>query len=314
MSSLPSSRLGLGTAALGHLFRAVEDAEAEAVVHAAYAAGIRFFDSAHLYGGGLAETRLGRALSRYPRASYRLSTKLGVYRPFGQAATPPGSLRRRSADVWDFSSERTEAALATSLERLGTDYIDIVHVHSFDNYFEAARAGAFAVLARAREQGTIGAVGGGSDAMPPLLQAIHEGLIGALLTAGRQTLIDRSAAAELLPLAFRQGVEVIVGGVFNSGILATGAVADARFDYDPAPPAVRARVARLQTFCDDAGIPMRAAALQFPLRHSAVGTMLLGPASVAELEDSLALLAIDIPENFWPALDAAISIASEPAR
>ena len=302
--TLPLARLGLGTAALGHLFEAVTDAEAEAVVHAAYAAGIRFFDTAHLYGGGLAEARLGRALAHYPRSSYRLSTKLGVYRPFGQAATPPGSTRRRAADVWDFSPERTRKALATSLERLGTDRLDIVHVHSFDEHFDAARAGTFATLADFREQGIVGAVGGGSDAMPPLLRAIGEGLIQALLTAGRHTLIDRSAQRDLLPLAADRKVEVIVGGVFNSGILATGPVPEARFDYDPAPAAVRKRVALVQRLCADAGIPLRAAALQFPLRSPSIDVMLLGPASVAELEDSLAMLAVDIPDDFWSAIDA----------
>jgi D-threo-aldose 1-dehydrogenase len=298
--------LGLGTAALGHLFKALADAEAEAVVHAAYAAGIRFFDTAHLYGGGLAETRLGRALARYPRSSYRLSTKLGVYRPYGQPATPPGSTQRRSADVWDFSPERTEAALATSLVRLHTDYVDIVHVHAFDNHFEAARSGAFATLTSYRDQGVVRAIGGGSDAVPPLQRAIREGLLDALLTAGRQTLIDRSAERELLPLAAQERVEVIVGGIFNSGILATGDVPDARFDYDPAPPAVREHVARLQTLCADRDVPLRAAALQFPLRSPEISIMLLGPASVEELEDCLSLLAVDIPEDFWRAVDDAL--------
>lgn len=309
---VPLSRLGLGTAALGHLFEAVSDAEAEAVVHAAYAAGIRFFDTAHLYGGGLAEARLGRALASYPRESYRLSTKIGSYRPYGQAATPPGSTQRRAADVWDFSAERSEAALLTSLERLHTEYLDIVHVHGFDAHYEAARAGAFATLARQREQGVIGAVGGASDAMPPLLRAVQEGLIGALLTAGRQTLIDRSAERDLLPLCSERGIEIVVGGVFNSGILATGAVPDARFDYDPASPEIRARVQRLEQLCSATGIPLRAAALQFPLRIPGIDIMLLGPASVAELEDSLAMLAVDIPNDFWPALDQALDIQREP--
>ena len=308
---LPLSRLGLGTAALGHLFREVDDTEAEKVVHAAYAAGIRFFDTAHLYGGGLAEARLGRALRAYRRSSYRLSTKIGSYRPFGQAATPPGTTRRRAADIWDFSAERTEAALATSLQRLFTDHLDIVHVHGFDNHYDLARSGAFDVLARRRERGAIGKVGGSSDAMSPLFAAIGDGLIDALLTAGRHTVIDRAAERELLPLAARNRIEVIVGGVFNSGILATGPTADARYDYDIATPAVRRRVAHLATLCDEAGLPMRAVALQFPLRHPGIDVMLLGPASTAELEDSLAMLQIDIPEDFWMAMEAALAQPGE---
>lgn len=304
MSALPLGRIGLGTAALGHLYEAVSDDEAEAVVHAAWAAGIRFFDTAHLYGGGLAETRLGRALRAHPRTEYEVATKIGNYRPYGQGPIPPGSTVRRAADVRDYSAGRTEAAVAESLQRLGVDHIDIVHVHGVPAGDETARTGAFPALARLRDAGTIGAVGAGTDPVEPLVWAVEEGLVDAVLTAGRHTLLDRQAETRLLPLAAARGVRVLLGGVFNSGILATGAIPGARFDYEPASPQVLARARRLEAICAEAGIPLRAAALQFPLREPRIERLLIGPASVAELEDCLAMLSVDIPADVWEALEA----------
>ena len=278
-----------------------------ATIDAAWQAGIRFFDTAHLYGGGLSEERLGRALAGHGRHEYRLATKIGCYRPFGQGPVPPGETRRRAADVWDYGFDRTLAAVETSLARLNTDRLDIVHIHGFDDHVDAALDGALRALLRLRAEGVIGAIGGACDAVAPLLAGLERNAFDTILCAGRYTLLDRTAADRLLPTAIASETAVLVAGVFNSGILATGAVQGARFDYSAAPPEVLDRVRRLEQVCARASVPLATAALQFPLHHSAVDAILIGPGNVAELNDCLTRLAEPIPELFWSATDAAIA-------
>lgn len=298
-------RIGLGTAALGHLFAPVDEDAAAATIDAAWQAGIRFFDTAHLYGGGLAEKRLGRALAGHRRDEYRLATKIGCYRPFGQGPIPPGETLRRAADVWDYSFDRTLAAVETSLARLNTDRLDIVHVHGFDDHVAAAFDGALRALLRLKEEGVVGAIGGACDSVAPLLAGLERDTFDTVLCAGRYTLLDRAAADRLFPFANAGKVEVLVAGVFNSGILATGALEGARFDYSAALPEVVDRVRRLEQACAKASISLAAAALQFPLRNPAVSAILIGPGSVAELNDCVAKLAEPIPEPFWSEADMA---------
>ena len=187
-------RVGLGTAALGYLFEPVRDETAAATIDAAWSAGVRFFDTAHLYGGGLAEERLGRALRTRKRQDYRLSTKIGCYRPFGAGPIPVGSTQRRAADVWDYGYDRTLAAVDTSLARLGTDRLDIVHIHGFDQHIEAAFSGAHRALLRLKQEGVIGAIGGGCDSVGPLLHGLEHDAFDAILCAGRYTPLDAIAA------------------------------------------------------------------------------------------------------------------------
>jgi D-threo-aldose 1-dehydrogenase len=300
-------RIGLGTAALGHLYAPVGEDVAIATVDAAWQAGIRFFDTAHLYGGGLAEERLGRALAGRTRDEYRLATKIGCYRPFGQGPIPPGETRRRAADVWDYSYDRTLAAVETSLSRLKTDRLDIVHIHGFDNHVETAFDGALRALQRLKQEGVVRAIGGACDAIAPLLAGLERGSFDTVLCAGRYTLLDRSGADSLIPIAAASNVEILVAGVFNSGILATGPVPGARFDYSDADPAILDRVRRLERTCDDATVSLPAAALQFPLRNHNISAILLGSASVEELGDCMARLAEPIAEPAWREIDAAIT-------
>jgi D-threo-aldose 1-dehydrogenase len=290
-------RLGLGTAPLGGLFAPVAEADAIAVVERALAAGIRLVDTAPLYGYGVAEERVGRVLAREPRESFLLSTKVGrLIRPgtpdqeFLNA--PPGR-----AAVFDFGYDGALRSLEESLERLGLDRVDIVLVHDPDDHVDGALAGAVRAVVDLRDQGVVGAVGVGVNR--PLSRFVREADLDCVLLAGRHTLLDRSAVDEFLPLCLERGVSVIAGGVFNSGVLAEGAT----FDYAPAGRDVLERVEALRAVCERHGVPLKAAALQFPLRHPAVTTVLTGVRSVAELEENVRLFALDLPADLWAELE-----------
>ena len=299
---IPYERLGLGGAALGVLFNPVDDADALAAIDAAWDAGIRTFDTSPLYGGGLSEERLGRALSRRPRNAFFLSTKTGVNRPYGQAAAPPGGARR-AADVWDYSPDATRSSVKTSLGRLATDRLDLVHLHDVEGRTDAAMA-AYPELERLRSAGTIQGIGIGANKVEAPLDLMARAHFDAVLVAGRYTLLDQTML-HLVPLAENAGTRLIVGGVFNSGILATGAVAGAMFHYDPAPAGILDRTRAIEGHCAAHGVPLRAAALQFPLAHPAVHTLLLGARNPAELRDCLEMLAFPIPAAFWHSLQQA---------
>ncbi len=302
LASTAWPRLGLGGAALGVMGVPISDAAARAVVETAWERGIRLFDSAPLYGGGVSEERVGAALKGLPRDNYVLTTKTGVTRPYGQAAIPPGSTRRRAADVWDYSRAGTRASVARSLARLHTDRLDIVHLHDLEGRESECRS-AYAALVELQAEGVIGGIGiGANDADSPL-RLIAEARFDAVLMAGRYTLLDQSA----LPLFERtlsSGIRIIAGGVFNSGILASGATPGATFAYDPPSPAVVERVRRIEAVCRRHAVPLKAAALQFVAVHPAVSTLLLGPRSVAELEDNLAMLSHPVPAVLWADLKA----------
>jgi len=298
---LPANRLGLGGAALGVLFDPIGDDSARAVVAAAWDAGIRAFDTSPLYGGGLSEERFGAGLKGRKRDNYFLSTKTGVTRPYGQAAAPPGGARR-AADIWDYSPEATQRSIARSLARLDTNRLDLVHLHDVEGRTDAAMA-AYPALEALREQGIVGAIGIGANRIDAPLDLMVRAKFDAVLVAGRYSLLDQSML-ELVPVARAAGTKLIVGGVFNSGILATGAVPGAMFHYDPAPEPVLARTRAIEALCRKHEVPLRAAALQFPLAHPDVAMLLLGPRHVDELADNLALLAHPIPAAFWRALQA----------
>jgi D-threo-aldose 1-dehydrogenase len=296
---IPYERLGLGGAALGVLFDPVDDADALAAIDAAWDAGIRTFDTSPLYGGGLSEERIGRALSRRPRDAFFLSTKTGVSRPYGQAAAPPGGVRR-AADIWDYSPDATRRSIENSLRRLVADRLDLVHLHDVEGRTDAAMA-AYPELERLRSSGRIGGIGIGANKVEAPLDLMARARFDAVLVAGRYTLLDQSMLG-LVPVAERADTRLIVGGVFNSGILATGAVAGAVFHYDPAPAAILERTRSIEALCASYGIPLRAAALQFPLAHPAIRTLLLGARSPRELRDCLDMLEVPIPGAFWRSL------------
>ena len=299
-SGLTVTQLGLGCAPIGGLFEPVSDADAEAVVDRAWEHGLRLFDTAPLYGSGLSERRLGHALGGRPRDELVLSTKVGrLLRAGGKPdAVFEGALPFEP--VFDFSHDGALRSLSESLERLGLDRVDIVHIHDPDDHFGEARAGAYPALERLRDQGVVGAIGVGMNQSEMLARFARETDVDCLLLAGRYTLLDTRSLAELLPLCVERGIQVIAGGVFNSGVLAGGA----HYNYAPAPPDALARVRRLTDVCARWDIPLPAAAVQFPLGHPAIACVLVGCRSAREVDDNVALFQQDLPAGLWEELRA----------
>ncbi|HEY5366180.1 MAG TPA: aldo/keto reductase [Casimicrobiaceae bacterium] len=293
-------RIGLGCATLGTPAPLLGDAAAEAVMRAAIDHGIRLFDVAPLYGGGVAEERLGRVLKRLPRDQYVLCTKTGVTRPYAQTAQPPGAARRRAFDHWDYSAAATRASVAASLARLQVARLDVVHLHDVDLHVDECLA-ARDELAVMQREGIVGAIGIGSNLVEPVATLLGRARFDTFLLAGCYTLLDQRGSA-LFVQAQSQGVRVIAGGVFNSGVLAKWPNPDATFGYVPAGEDVRARTARIAAVCARHGVPLGVAALQFVLANSAITSVLIGPRTVAELEANLAALHTTVPDALWDAL------------
>jgi D-threo-aldose 1-dehydrogenase len=307
-SGLRVSVLGLGTAPLGNLFAPVPEADADATVRAALDAGLSYLDTAPHYGLGLAERRLGRVLAGRPRDSFVLSTKVGrLLRPLqegetadpeGFAAVPPGKR------VWDLSGEGVRRSLEESLERLGLDRVDVVFLHDPDDHEREAYEQALPALIELREQGVVRAVGAGMNQAEMLTRFVRDLDLDVVLVAGRWSLLDQRAATELLPACAERGVAVVVGGVFNSGLLADPRPGTT-FDYAPAPPELVERARRLAAACARHGVPLRAAALAFAAGHPAVTSVLVGARTAAEVADAVAMHAVPVPGELWAELVAA---------
>ena len=295
----PVTRLGLGLAPLGGLFTPVGAGAARATVEHAWRLGIRYFDVAPLYGNGLAERRAGPVLASKPRAGFTLSTKVGrLLRPSGAHTQEIWAEPAAETPVFDFSAAGVRASYAESLARLGLERADILHLHDPDDHFEQAIREALPALAELRDRGRIDVVSAGMNQTKMLAELVRTGVLDAVLPAGRFTLLDQSAAAELLPLCADAGVAVIAAGVFNSGLLADPRPG-ARFDYVPAEPQLVERALALRAVCDRHGVPLRAAAIQFPLTHPAVTCVLVGARSPAEVEDAVRMAAVTIPGTLW---------------
>jgi D-threo-aldose 1-dehydrogenase len=313
LSAPPSRwpRVGLGCASLGS--PELSDANAERVINAAIARGIRFFDVAPLYGGGLAEERLGRALAALPRDSYVLCTKVGVTRPYGQPPVPQGATRRRQFDVWDYSAAATRASITKSLERLRTDRLDVVHLHDCENHLDRC-LDAYAELARLRGAGVVGAIGIGSNLVEPVRHLIDRARFDAFLLAGRYTLLDASGGA-LIEAAHARGIAVVAGGVFNSGVLAAWPQPAPTYGYQPADRFVVERTAHIAAICEHHRVPLATAALRFVLANAAITTVLIGPRTVDELEEIVTATEARIPQSLWSDLvDARVIPAVNPGR
>jgi D-threo-aldose 1-dehydrogenase len=303
------TELGFGAASLGNLYRVTDEATAMAAVAAAYEAGIRYFDTAPHYGLGLSEDRLGRALAELPRHELVVSTKVG--RILEPNPSPTGSdlavggfdvaddLRRR----WDFSATGILRSLEASRERLGMEHIDIVYVHDPDDHADQAIAEAIPALVDLREQGVIGAVGVGMNQSQVPARMVRETDLDAVMLAGRWTLLDRSGA-ELLDLCAESGVSVVAAAPYNSGLLANARPpAGATFDYQQAPPDLARRVHALADVCDKWEVTLPDAAVQFPLRHSAVSAVVAGLRTPGQVAQFVARRDTDIPEGAWAELE-----------
>ncbi|MFJ8849857.1 aldo/keto reductase [Streptomyces sp. NPDC102437] len=315
-SAVEVTELSFGAAAIGNLFNAVDPVRAAAAVDAAWDEDVRYFDTAPHYGLGLSERRLGEALRSRPRDSYVLSTKVGrVLDPLPADATGSGSgdssdslsegfavpatHRRR----WDFSADGVRRSIEDSLERLGLDRIDIAYLHDPDDHARAAFDEAYPALEKLRAQGVVGAIGAGMNQTAMLTRFLRDTDVDVVLCAGRYTLLDQSALDELLPEAAVRGRSVVVGGVFNSGLLADPRPG-ATYDYTAAPLTLLDRALRIKAVTEGHGVPLRAAALHYPLAHPAVATVLVGTRSPDEVRDAAALLRREIPGELWDELRA----------
>lgn len=298
-SGVEVTHLGLGTAPLGGMFAAVSDEDAVATVAKAYELGLRFLDTAPLYGSGSSETRTGTALRDLGADDVVVATKVGrILRPTDDA---PESIFVGSPPLepsFDFSRDGVLRSLEASLDRLGLDRVDIVHIHDPDDHFRAAITEAYPALHDLRADGVIGAVGAGMNQWQMLARFAVEADFDCFLVAGRYTLLDQSALGELLPRCADRGISVICGGVYNSGLLAGGDT----FDYAPAPASVMRRARRLAKVCSRCGVPLKAAAIRFPLGHPAVAAVVVGARSAAEIEENVRMFKYPIPSELWEEL------------
>jgi D-threo-aldose 1-dehydrogenase len=283
-----AARLGLGTAPLAGLFRPVDDAAARDTIDRAWSMGIRHFDTAPLYGSGLGEHRLGEALRGRPRDQFTISTKVGrLLRPGPPDPSFPGA--PALSPVFNFSRDGLRRSLEESLERLQLDRIDVAFVHDPDDHLDQAIEAVGGLTGLGAELGV------GTNQVETAIQFVRRTAIQHVLIAGRYTLLDRTAAHELLPLCAERGIRVTAGGVFNSGLLAGGTT----FDYRPAPPDAAARASQLGFACGRYAVPLPAVALQFSLRHPAISTVLIGPRSAEEVNQDFSWLRHPIPDSLW---------------
>jgi len=324
-TGLSVTRLGFGAASIGGLFAAVSDDDAVATVDHAWDLGIRTFDMAPLYGYGAAERRVGRALAGRPRDAYVLSTKVGRLVRREDAIPAGADVDRQALDgrddafyvrtepvrlVFDYSADGVRRSIEESLERLGLERIDIALIHDPDDHWEQAIGEAWPALARMRDEGTIRAVGAGMNQSAMLARFAREGDFDVFLVAGRYTLLDQGALAELLPLCLERGIAILVGGVMNSGILADPRPGG-RFNYQPAPRPIVERARRLAAVCGRHAVPLRAAAVQFPLAHPAVVSLIAGVRRIDHLDEYPELMRAPIPAALWDELRAEGLIPAE---
>ena len=300
-------RYAFGGAPLGGLFEPVTDAVAQACLEKAWATGVRYFDTAPHYGAGLSERRIGAFLAGWPRSEWILSTKVGrLIEP--ATATDADELgfvgEPASHRVFDFSRDGIRRSFEASLARLGVDSIDVVYLHDPDDHWVQAIDEAWPALAGLRDEGVIRSIGAGMNQSAMLARFVRETDMDVVLLAGRYTLLDHGALADLLPACVERSTSVVIGGVFNSGVLVDPRP-DSMFDYQPVTPEVLGRAQRLAQVCERHGVPLAAAALQFPLAHAAVATVLVGARNATEVEQNACLMALPIPHALWDELRSA---------
>ena len=317
-NGLEVTRMGFGGAPLGNLFTTITEKDVTDCLDAAYNAGIRYFDTAPLYGFGLSETRYGANLPAR-RDEIILSTKVGYSLIPRNSNDPPDSFFVDTPPLkseFDYSADAVKRSIDQSLSRLKTDRIDIVFIHDpdegislqdkFDPYeishFKEAMDETYPVLDNLRSQGVIKAVGVGMNQWQMLADFARTGDFDCFLLAGRYTLLEQQSLHGLLAVCLEKNIRIVIGGPYNSGILVTGAVENAYYNYAPAPPDILKQVSDIQTVCNRHGVKLPAAALQFPLAHPAIACIIPGGRTRTEVEANAALLEEKIPKNFWEEL------------
>ncbi|MCX4903349.1 aldo/keto reductase [Streptomyces sp. NBC_00878] len=302
-SGVHVTELAFGATGIAGLYRPVSEEQAYAALDAAWDAGIRYFDTAPHYGVGLSERRLGAMLRG--RSGYTVSTKVGrLLEPFGGGGDDldhgfavPATHRR----VWDFSADGVRRSLEESLERLGLDRVDVVYLHDPDDHASQAFGEAYPALERLRSEGVVGAIGAGMNQAEMLTRFVRDTDVDVVLCAGRYTLLDQRALAELLPSAEERGTSVVIGGAFNSGLLADPKPG-ATYNYTSASQEMLDQALRIKAVAERHGTTLRAAALAFPLAHPAVASVLVGTRSADQVHDIVRQFTAPVPAAFWQEL------------
>ena len=318
-AELGFTELGFGAAPLGNLYRPLTEKEARATLDAAWSAGVRYYDTAPLYGLGLSETRLNGFLRAKPRESYLLSTKVGrllqLCKPEDRSRQGAFFETPTRQEIFDYSYDGAMRSLEFSLERLGVDALDIVYCHDVDIFTHGSKAasdarisefmnGGYKALHDLRAQGVIKAIGVGVNEWQVCETMARAGDFDLFLLAGRYTLLEQEALDSFLPLCEARGIGIALGGPFNSGILASGPVEGAFYNYNPAPPAILERVAKIQHICTAHGVQLKEAALQFPLHHPSVVSVIPGAQSAAQVQENARMMGVAIPPALWADLKA----------
>ncbi len=300
--------LGFGAAGIGNLYRAVEDAVAQATMEAAWAGGVRYFDTAPHYGLGLSERRLGQALRDKPREDFLVSTKVGRLlvprdNPEGARDDEGFDVPRDMERVWDPSEAGIRRSLEDSLERLELDYMDILYLHDPDVFdLEAGISQALPALEKLRAEGLVKAIGVGTNSAEAAMKCVDSAELDLVMLAGRYTLLEQPRV-QLLDRCVARGTGVVNVGVYNSGLLARPNVPeDAHYNYGPAPKEVLDRARQLAACCAEYGVELPTAALKFSLRHPAVRTVVVGASGPAQIEQNMARMAQEVPEELWEEL------------
>jgi D-threo-aldose 1-dehydrogenase len=300
--SVSVTRVGFGGASIGGLYRPALQQTSIDTVERAWDLGLRYFDTAPFYGFGTSERRLGLALADRPRDEFTLSTKVGralrTRRPGEVLDSDVFVGEFDHAAIYDYRRHAVERSLTESLERLGLDRVDIAYIHDPDDHWAEAIESAYPVLHDLREAGAIGAIGVGMNQTEMLARFVRETDIDIVLCAGRYTLLDQSALAELLPECLERGVSVVIGGVLNSGLLGDPRPG-AFFDYVPASAERLSQANRFRVACERHSVPLKAAAMQFPMAHPAVVSVLAGAATAEHLSDLVTLARFPIPPALW---------------
>ena len=315
-TGLEVTSFGFGTAPVGNIFREIDDATSDAMFQRSWDAGVRYYDTAPMYGHGLSELRTGQSLRWKNRGDFVLSSKVGrLLRPSRRAEIDfaPWANAAPFTMEFDYSYDGTMRSFEDSLQRLALESIDILFIHDIDVYtrgkdqpevFASAMDGCWRALEKLRAEGLVKAIGVGVNEW----EVCHEALIrrdfDCFLLAGRYTLLEQESLDAFLPLCEQRGAAVVVGGGFNSGILATGAVPGAKYNYAPAPADILEKVRRIETVCAAHDVPLPAAALQFVVAHPAIPSFIAGTRTVAQLEQNLAWFSHPIPAEFWADLKA----------
>ena len=299
-TNLRVTRLGLGTVALGFLYSPVPVENAQATIRCTRDLGLNLIDTAPLYGDGTAETRLGGVLAEWPRDSFVLATKVGF--DIQEGERPLRDWHFYVDAPRDFSYDGVLRNLDRSLRRLRLDRVNIVHIHDADDHFAEAMNGAYRALDRLRLEGVIQAVSAGMNQAEMLSRFASEGDFDCFLLAGRYTLLEQKALESLFPICLQKGISILIGGVYNSGILADPYAEAPNYNYQPAAEALIHKARRIDAVCNRHGVPIKAAAIQFPLAHPVVASVLCGARSAAELQENVKMAQFPIPSTLWSEL------------